>query len=189
MSIFWFSLCLSLWTFTAVASYLSFTFFFCSWCYKTFVGVNLEYPKLKKLNKVCSNVWTCTKLWKQCYFYINLYSRTVYGFYNGLCLLFQFRGNLEFIDFLQKKFCNITYWSNPVMSSISLFTDFHVECHHHPRRWRLLKVKLSSNICRDVAFKDIIVAQQVTSVTRLGYFWKVVMTNFHAKVAQILGDF
>ena len=32
-----------------------------SWCYKTFFGGNLDIPKIKKLNKVCFNVWTCTK--------------------------------------------------------------------------------------------------------------------------------
>jgi len=30
-------------------------------CYKTCCGGNLD----KKLNVVCSNVWTCTKMWKQ----------------------------------------------------------------------------------------------------------------------------
>ena len=37
-----------------------------SWCYKTFFGGNLDFPKIKKLKKVCSDVWTCTKMWKQC---------------------------------------------------------------------------------------------------------------------------
>ena len=37
-----------------------------SWCYKTFFVGNLDFPKIKKLNKVCSDVWTCTKMWKQC---------------------------------------------------------------------------------------------------------------------------
>ena len=46
-----------------------------SWCYKTFFGGNLDFPKIKKLNKVCSNVWTCTKMWKA-----KLYSKSVYFF-------------------------------------------------------------------------------------------------------------
>ena len=37
-------------------------------CYKTFFGGNLDFPKIKILNKVCSNVWNCTKMWKLCYF-------------------------------------------------------------------------------------------------------------------------
>ena len=33
-----------------------------------FFGGNLDFPKLKKLNKICSYVWTCTKMWKLYYF-------------------------------------------------------------------------------------------------------------------------
>ena len=36
-----------------------------SWCYKTYFGGNLDLPQIEKLNKVCSDVWTCTKMWKQ----------------------------------------------------------------------------------------------------------------------------
>ena len=39
-----------------------------SWCYKTFFGGNQDFPKIKKLNKVCSADWTSTKMLKQCYF-------------------------------------------------------------------------------------------------------------------------
>ena len=34
----------------------------CSWRYKTFFWENLDFLKIKKLNKVCSNVWTSTKM-------------------------------------------------------------------------------------------------------------------------------
>ena len=36
-----------------------------SWCYKTYFGGNLDFSKVKKLKKVCSDVWTCIKRWKQ----------------------------------------------------------------------------------------------------------------------------
>ena len=49
----------------------------CSWCYKTFFGGNLYFPKIKKLNKVCSNIQTFTIMWKLSYFWTKLYSRTV----------------------------------------------------------------------------------------------------------------
>ena len=39
---------------------------YCSWCYKTFFGGNLDFPKIKKWNKVCSDVWTWSKMWIQC---------------------------------------------------------------------------------------------------------------------------
>ena len=38
----------------------------CSSCYKTFFGGNLDFPKINKLNKVCSDDLTCTKMLKQC---------------------------------------------------------------------------------------------------------------------------
>ena len=40
----------------------------CSWCYKTFFWGNLDFPKINKWKKVCSDVLTCTKVCKQCYF-------------------------------------------------------------------------------------------------------------------------
>ena len=40
----------------------------CSWCFKTFFGGNLDFPKIKTLAKVYSDDWTCTKMWNQCYF-------------------------------------------------------------------------------------------------------------------------
>ena len=39
--------------------------------YRTFFGGNLDFPKIKKLKKVCSDVWTCTKMSRQCYFQQN----------------------------------------------------------------------------------------------------------------------
>ena len=37
---------------------------FCSRCYKTLFGGNLDFPKIEKLNKAFSNVWNFTKMWK-----------------------------------------------------------------------------------------------------------------------------
>ena len=45
-----------------------------SWCYKTFFGGNLDFPKMYKLKKiVLKYLSTCTKMWK-------LYWKTVYWF-------------------------------------------------------------------------------------------------------------
>ena len=53
---------------------------FCSRCYKNSFGGNLDFPKIKKLKKVCSNFWTCTKMWKLCYYKAKLCSNIVYFF-------------------------------------------------------------------------------------------------------------
>ena len=85
-----------------------------SWCYKTFFGGNLVFPKIKNLNIVCFADWTCTKTLKQCYFQLNyiqtlfICSKMVYSCCFGL------RGNLDFPEFLQKKFYNINYRSSKV---------------------------------------------------------------------------
>ena len=44
---------------------------------KLFWG-KFRFPIKKKLNKVCSDVWTCTKMSTQCYFQAKLFSKTVY---------------------------------------------------------------------------------------------------------------
>ena len=49
---------------------------------------------------------------------VKLYYETVYCFQNGLILLFQLRGKLEFPDLLQKKFYNIDNWSLFVLSRL-----------------------------------------------------------------------
>ena len=72
--------------------------------YKTFLGGNIDFPKIKRLNKICSGVSTSTKMWKQCYFKLN-YTLTLYfAFKIALLLMFQLRGKLENLDFLQKSF-------------------------------------------------------------------------------------
>ena len=44
------------------------------------------------------------------HFQANLNSKTVSCFQNGRFLLLQLRGNLDFLEFLRKKFYNIDYW-------------------------------------------------------------------------------
>ena len=41
-----------------------------SLCYKTFFGGNLDFDKIKKLKKVCSDVWTCTKMLKHFWLFL-----------------------------------------------------------------------------------------------------------------------
>ena len=63
-----------------------------------------RFPKIKKLNKVCSDDWTCTKRLKQCYLKLN-YMRT-----KLICskMFFSCCFSLgENLDFIQKKFYNI----------------------------------------------------------------------------------
>ena len=52
-----------------------------SQCYKTFLGENLDFPRIKKLNKSSSDVWTSTEMWKNAIFDHNYtYSKTVIAF-------------------------------------------------------------------------------------------------------------
>ena len=48
-----------------------------SWCYKTFFGGNLYFPKIKKLNNICSDDWTCAKTLRQCYFLLNYFKHCI----------------------------------------------------------------------------------------------------------------
>ena len=66
-----------------------------------FFGGNLDFPKIQKLNKICSDVWTCTKMSTQCYFQAKLFSKTVY-FKMASSYSFSSGGNLDFPDFVQK---------------------------------------------------------------------------------------
>ena len=88
----------------------SLDFYSCSWRYKTFFGGNLDFPKIKKLNKVCCDDWTCTKMLTQCYFKLN-YIRTLFVLKWPILAVSAKGGNLDFLDFLQKKFYNIDYWT------------------------------------------------------------------------------
>ena len=79
------------------------------WCYKTFFGGNLDFPKIKKLNKVGSDDWTYTKMLKQCYLKLNYIKTLLICSKMAYSCCFSLGGNLDFIDFLQKKFYNINY--------------------------------------------------------------------------------
>ena len=75
-----------------------------SWCYKTFFWGNLDFPKIKKLKEVCSEVWTCTKMLNQCaIFKQNNNPKLSIVFEMANYCRFSLGGNLDFIDFLQKK--------------------------------------------------------------------------------------
>ena len=66
-----------------------------SWCYKTFFGRNLDFSKIKKLKKLCSECWTCTKMGKQYYYKVKLYSEIVFCFKMAYSCCFSWRGNLD----------------------------------------------------------------------------------------------
>ena len=72
---------------------------------------NLNFPKIKKLKKVSSDVWTCTTYNEKTMLFLpKLYSKTVFSLKMSYSFYFGSRGNLDFPDFPPKKFYNITYW-------------------------------------------------------------------------------
>jgi len=76
----------------------------CSWCCKTFYGGNVDFPKIKKLNSVCSDDWTCTKMLRQCYFQLN-YTQTLFiGSKMAYSCCFSLGGKLDFLDSSKKSF-------------------------------------------------------------------------------------
>ena len=91
-------------TFTALVNDIT-----SSQCYKTFFGWNVDFPKIKKLKKVCYNVLTCTKMSKHSIFKQNCTLKLFISFKISYSCCFSFRGNLEFPDFLHKKFYNINW--------------------------------------------------------------------------------
>ena len=86
-----------------------FNFGFCSRCYKTFFGGNLDFHKIKKLNKVSFNDWNFTKCENNAILKQNYTQKLFISFKRSYSCCFGLRGNLEFPDFLQKKFYNINY--------------------------------------------------------------------------------
>ena len=78
---------------------------------KTILPGKLYFHKIKKLKIACSDVWTCTKMWKQWgYFQAKLCCKTVLCFENDPFLLFWLKGKSGFSRFSPKKFYNINYW-------------------------------------------------------------------------------
>ena len=80
-----------------------------SWCFKTFFGGNLDFPKAKKLNKVRSNILTLTKMWSQAIFKQSYTLELFISLKMAISCCFGLRGNLEFPDFPPKFFYNINY--------------------------------------------------------------------------------
>ena len=80
-----------------------------SWCYKTFFWGNVDFPKIKKLKKVCWDVWTCTKMWKHCAIFNQIYTLKLYiAFKMAYSCCFSLGGNIDFPEFLQKSFITST---------------------------------------------------------------------------------
>ena len=67
-----------------------------------------EIPNIKKLKKVCSDIWTCTKIWKYKKQFLSFSGKVILKNYLLLLidklLLFWLKGNLDFPDFFQKCF-------------------------------------------------------------------------------------
>ena len=75
----------------------------CSWCYKTFFEGNLDFPKIKKWN-------TCTKCENSASFKQIDALKLLIAFKMAHYCFLSFGGNLDFPEFLQKKFYYINYW-------------------------------------------------------------------------------
>ena len=73
---------------------------------KLFFGGNINFPKIKKLNKVCSFLWlNLHKNVKQCYFELNYIRTLLICSKMAYSCCFSLGGNLgDFLDFLQKGF-------------------------------------------------------------------------------------
>ena len=61
-------------------------------------GGNLDFPKVKKLNKVCCDDWTCTKILTQCYIKLNYIRTLLICSKMGCSCCFSLGGNLNFLD-------------------------------------------------------------------------------------------
>ena len=69
-----------------------------------------SFPKNLEIEKHLFDVRTCTKMWKQCYFNQNYAQKLFIAFKMAYSCCFGLRGNLDFRDFLQKKFYSINNW-------------------------------------------------------------------------------
>ena len=77
---------------------------------KLFFGGNLDFPKIKKLNKVCSMSEPAQKCENYAIFKQNYTLQLFIALKMVYCCSLGLRGNLDFPDFLQNKFYNINYW-------------------------------------------------------------------------------
>ena len=76
---------------------------------KLFFGENLDFPKIKKLNKVCSMSEPAQKCENYAIFKQNYTLQLFIALKMVYCCSLGLRGNLDFPDFIQNKFYNINY--------------------------------------------------------------------------------
>ena len=74
-------------------------------------GENLDFPKVKKLNKLVLMSEPAQKCENYAIFKQNHTLELFIALKSAYCCCLGLRGNLDFPDFLQKKFYNINYWS------------------------------------------------------------------------------
>ena len=125
-------------------------------CYKKFGG-DLDFPKIKKMKNVCSDIWTCTKLWKlflsKSTYTLNLF----FAFKMAYSCCFSWGGNLDFLDLVQKKIITSTtdcFFQISSKSSTHL-KDFFAK---HPQIfffWIRIRIYAVSSFCAPNAHEKI----------------------------------
>ena len=186
---------------------------------KRFFWGNLDFPKIKKLNIACSNVWTCTKMWKQCYFYQSYTKKLFISYKISYYCCFGFSGNLEFPGFLQKRSITSTTGLVVVVTGrelqqnrwiiFNIYLLWKVYCclkwpkinknrpvlAHWYKTSKLIGTGLSHlkacQMGRLFQCQWTILLQFVTAdhCDHIGLFFKDLQTNFLTKVAHIFGIF
>ena len=68
--------------------------------------VNLDFPRIRKLKKVCSDVWLCTKMLNNAISKQNYIHTLLSAFKMAYLYCFSLVGYLDFLDFFQKRFYN-----------------------------------------------------------------------------------
>ena len=85
--------------------------YLCRWCFKTFFRGNLDFPKIKKLETVCSDAWTCTKCKNNAAIFKQKYTQKLLKAFKWSFLLLQHWGKSRFSRIPPKNFYNINYKS------------------------------------------------------------------------------
>ena len=85
--------------------------YLCRWCFKTFFRGNLDFPKIKKLETVCSDAWTCTKCKNNAAIFKQKYTHKLLKAFKWSFLLLQHWGKSRFSRIPPKFFYNINYKS------------------------------------------------------------------------------
>ena len=78
------------------------------WCYKTFFGGNLDFPKIRILITFVLMIESEQKRTKQCYFQLNYIETLFICCKRVYSCCFSLGGNLDSLDFLQKSFITST---------------------------------------------------------------------------------